>query len=143
MNLPHDYEATAKLNPESLVTLSSDGLPSIESAPPKEFGGSGEQWSPEDLLVAAVADCFTLSFKAIAAASKFSWVDLECHVSGTLDKVERAIQFTELKIKAKVVIPADADASRAERLLEKAEQACFITNSLKAEKHLETEVVTG
>lgn len=147
MNLPHDYDATASLTSESLVTLSSEGLPSIESAPPKEFGGSGEQWSPEDLLVAAVADCFALSFKAIAAASKFEWTNLECHASGTLDKVERAIQFTELKIKAKLTIPASDDAERmqqkAERLLQKAEQACFITNSLKAEPHLTAEVVTG
>lgn len=141
MNLPHDYSATATTKPQSLVTLEGEGLPSFDSAPPKEFGGSGEHWSPEDLLVAAVADCFTLSFNAIAAASKFEWIDLQCQATGTLDKVERAIQFTELKLKAKLTIPAGADATRAARLLEKAEQACFITNSLKAEPHLETEVI--
>ncbi|MEL7497606.1 MAG: OsmC family protein [Planctomycetota bacterium] len=141
MNLPHDYQASARLDNESLVTLSSRDLPEIESAPPKEFGGSGHQWSPEDLLVAAVADCFSLSFKAIAAASKFEWINLECDVSGTLDKVERAIQFTGFQVKAKLTVAAGADATRAERLLQKAEQACFITNSLKAEPHLEVEIV--
>ena len=141
MNLPHDYTAKAQLSSESLVTLTGDGLPAIESAPPKQFGGTGEHWSPEDLLVAAVADCFTLAFKAIAAASKFEWIDLQCEVSGTLDKVERAIQFTELKVHAKLIVPAGADESRAQRLLEKAEQTCFITNSLKAEPELAVEIV--
>ena len=98
MNFPHDYSVTATSQPESLVNLSVEGLNSIDSEPPKAFGGSGNHWSPEDLLVSAVADCFVLSFKLIAAASKFSWTDLNCEVSGTLDKVERAIQFTGFKI---------------------------------------------
>ena len=140
MSFPHNYSVSGSLQPESLVSLTADGLPTIESGPPKEFGGSGEQWSPEDLLVGAVADCFVLSFKAIAAASKYKWTDLSCKVTGKLDKVERAIQFTELHIAASLTIPADADADRAKRLLEKAEQTCFITNSLKAEPKLEISI---
>jgi peroxiredoxin-like protein len=140
--MSHLYSVSASVQPESLVAISAEGLPGIQSGPPKEFGGSGEQWSPEDLLVAAVADCFVLSFKAIAAASKFSWVDLNCTVTGTLDKVERAMQFTGIEIKATLKVPGDTDPARAQRLLEKAEQTCFITNSLKAEPHLEVEIQT-
>lgn len=141
--MSHQYTVTANADPESLVGLTADGLPDLESGPPKEFGGSGQEWSPEDLLVAAVADCFVLSFKAIAAASKYSWIDLKCTATGTLDKVERAMQFTEINIKASLTIPADADASRAERLLEKAEKTCFITNSLNSEPKLEIEIQTA
>jgi len=141
--MAHQYNASATVQPESLVALEVEGLPGIESGPPKEFGGSGEQWSPEDLLVAAVADCFVLSFKAIAAASKYSWTELNCSVTGTLDRVERATQFTELQIKAVLKVPAEADVDRAKRLLEKAEQTCFITNSLKAEPTLEIDVQVG
>ena len=140
MNLPHDYVVAAKAQAEGLVNLSADGLPELNSEPPTEFGGSGKHWSPEDLLVGAVADCFALSFRAIATASKYEWDSLECRVSGTLDKVERAIQFTKLDIKAFLKIPAGADEDRAKRLLEKAEQACFITNSLKAAPHLHIEI---
>ena len=139
MNLPHQYSATGSANPTGNVVLSSGDLPSIQSAPPAEFGGPGDQWSPEDLLVAAVADCFVLSFRAIAAASKFEWNELTCSVTGTLDKVERAIQFTELTVHAKLSLSAEADQDRAQRLLEKAKQTCFVTNSLKAEQTLETE----
>ena len=141
MNFPHHYSATAAVATEGLVTINGDGIPELKSAPPKEFGGPGDQWSPEDLLVGAVADCFVLSFRAIAGMSKFTWTDLKCEVTGTLDKVERAIQFTELKVKATLTIPADADEARAMKLLEKAEQTCFITNSLKADPHLEAEIV--
>ena len=138
--MAHQFSISAGAKPDGLVALRGDGLPEIESGPPTEFGGSGEQWSPEDLLVGAVADCFVLSFRAIAAASKFTWAELQCDVTGTLDKVERATQFTALHVKATLKIPADADADRAKRLLEKAKQTCFITNSLKAETELEIDI---
>lgn len=138
MELPQNYSVTARVSPESHVRLSAENLTDLESAAPKEFGGPGDRWSPEDLLVAAVADCFVLSFRAIAAASKFEWVDLKCDVVGKLDKVDRAVQFVELAVKASLTIPPGTDPTRAHRLLEKAEQSCFITNSLKASVHLET-----
>jgi peroxiredoxin-like protein len=141
MELPQNYTVSASGRTEGHIQLQADNLPSLSSAPPKEFGGPGDQWSPEDLLVAAVADCFILSFRAIAAASKFSWNELTCSASGKLDKVERAIQFTELNLSVRLTVPAGADESRAMRLLEKAEQSCFITNSLKAPSHLRAEVV--
>ena len=143
MNFPHHYSASATAKTEGNVSISCGDLPGIESAAPVEFGGPGGQWSPEDILMAAVADCFVLSFRAIAAASKYEWTDISAEATGTLEKVERAIQFTEVKVKAKLIIPEGADESRAQRLLEKAEQACFITNSLKPEAHLETEISVG
>ncbi len=143
MNFPHNYQVQAKAQAEGNVNLSCSDCSDLESAPPKEFGGPGNLWSPEDLLVGAVADCFVLSFRAIAAASKFEWSSLSCSVDGTLDKVERAIQFTEIKVHADLVIPAGADADRAQKLLEKAEQTCFITNSLKVDPHLEANITTG
>lgn len=141
--MAHLYTASASVQPESLVSLEVEGLEGMTSGPPKEFGGSGNEWSPEDLLVAAVADCFALSFKAISAASKYTWTELSCEVTGTLDKVERATQFTALKIRATLKVPADSDVERAKRLLEKSEQTCFITNSLKADPELEVDIQAG
>ena len=137
---PHQYQASASAQPEGLVSLNGENLPELHSAPPTEFGGPGDQWSPEDLLVGAVADCFVLAFKAIAAASKYEWIDLKAEASGTLDKVERAVQFTGISLHAHLTVPAEADESRAQRLLDKAKQTCFITNSLKAETSLETSI---
>ena len=108
----------------------------IESAPPKEFDGPGNQWSPEQLLTAAVADCFVLGFRAIASASKFRWLDLEASTRGTLDKVEGKMRFTRFETHAKLHVPTGADLERAKRLLEKAESSCLVANSLSSERHL-------
>jgi organic hydroperoxide reductase OsmC/OhrA len=139
-NFPHHYAVSATAAAEQNVELASPGLPVLESAPPAEFGGPGDQWSPETLLVAAVADCFILSFRAIARMSKLDWVSLSCDTSGTLDRVERVNKFTEFQLKVVLTCPQGTDEQKALRLLEKAEQICLITNSLSAESHLDAEV---
>jgi len=140
--LPHTYQSTAAASAGSLVTASTDGQPDLTIGPPTNFGGPGDTHTPEDLQCAAIASCFILSFKAIAAASKLEWEGLSVAVSGELDQVERAIQFTGFSTRAELDLGADASRDKAERLLQKAEQSCFITNSLKAESALEM-VING
>jgi peroxiredoxin-like protein len=140
-DLPHHYRVTANAAAEGDVSLSADKLATLPSAPPLEFGGPGDRWSPEALLVAAVADCFILTFRAIARASKFSWVSLTCDVEGTLERSEGTTKFTKFKLNATLNVPPDANEERAHRLLEKAETSCLITNSLSGTTHLSAEVL--
>lgn len=137
---PHRYTVQAVANVEGEVTLESERLESFRTAPPAEFGGPGDRWSPETLLVAAVADCFALTFRAIAAASRLSWLDLRCQAAGTVDRVERTPQFTELSLRVLLHVPAGTDEELANRVLTKAKQACLVTNSLKAEARVESEI---
>lgn len=134
--LPHRYTVTAQCATAGSVTLRSQGIPDLASDGPAEFDGPGNLWSPETLLCGAVADCFNLSFRAIARASKLEWTSLDCEVVGTLDRVERSSLFTQFDIRATLHLPAGADAARAQQLLEKAKQICLISNSLKGEFHL-------
>lgn len=141
-DLPHHYSASATAAPEGNVLIKNPGLPDLVSAAPAQFGGPGDQWSPEDLLVAAVADCFILTFKAIARASQLGWDALDCEVEGTLDRVDRVTRFTAFQVRARLTAPPGTDSDKAERLLQKAEAACLITNSLSAPVHLDPEVIT-
>jgi organic hydroperoxide reductase OsmC/OhrA len=141
--LPHHYVVNATGRPDGDVPLSASGMRIIESAPPKEFDGPGNQWSPEGLLTAAVADCFVLGFRAIAAASKFAWTSLESRTEGTLDRVDGKMCFTRFETHAKLHVPAGADGERARKLLQKAEMNCLIANSLTSERHLSVEVSIG
>jgi organic hydroperoxide reductase OsmC/OhrA len=43
----------------------------------------GDRWPSETLLVAAMADCFMLTFRALAARSKLPRVSLTAEVPGT------------------------------------------------------------
>jgi len=137
---PHNYQVTATASTDGDVVLGGSGLANINSQPPTEFGGPGDRWSPESLLMAAVADCFTLSFRAIAGASKLSFTQLDVDVNGVLDKVERKMKFTEIVLKASLQVSESTDPAKAERLLEMAEQTCLVTNSLNVDCELQAEV---
>ena len=127
---PHRYRVEAAGQAEGSVTIGGPGLPSMRTAAPLEFDGPGDQWSPETLLVAAAVDCFILTFRAIARASKLGWDALSCNGEGVLDRGDGKTRFTSLALAAHLTLPDGADAQKAKHLLEKAEAACLITNSL-------------
>ena len=136
-DLPHLYTVAAAAGPSGDVDVSSEGVETIVSGPPSEFGGAGGQWSPETLLVAAVADCFILSFRAIARASKLSWNALNCEVDGKLERSDGVLRFTEFAVRATLIVPEETTDERAMRIMEKADKSCLITNSLISTTRLE------
>jgi organic hydroperoxide reductase OsmC/OhrA len=137
---PHHYTIEASATASGSVELRADGLPALATAPPAEFDGPGDQWSPESLLIAAVADCFVLTFRAIARASKLEWSDLQCRAEGTLDRVERVTRFVGMRIEAELSLPADGNVDAGRRMLEKAEKTCLVSNSLDLAVELEARV---
>lgn len=138
---PHHYIASADAACEGIIDVSSPGLETLPSLAPAEFGGPGDLWSPETFLVAAVADCFILTFRAIARASKFEWNSLSCEVDGVLDRLDKVTQFTDYHIKVVLHAPAGSNEKKAERLLHKSEQVCLVTNSLTGRRHLHSTIV--
>jgi organic hydroperoxide reductase OsmC/OhrA len=142
-DLPHLYKAKASAQAEGDVTVEGERLPSLATNAPAQFGGPGNRWSPEMLLVAAVADCVVLTFRAIARASKFTWTHFSCEVDGTLDRVDRATQFTRFTVRASLTVPPGTREELALRLLQKAEQNCLVTNSLKAKSTLDARIVVA
>ncbi len=140
---PHVYTVRASAAPEGDVPVDSDGLPTLQTAPPAEFDGPGDRWSPETLLCAAVADCFLLSFRGVARASKFDWISLECSAVGTLERLEGKTHFTRMAVQAKLRVPPGTDPDKAVRLMEKAEHVCLISNSLVAQRTIDCVVETG
>ena len=87
-----------------------------------------------------MADCFVLTFRAIARASRLSWISLDCDVTGTLGRVDRVTQFTRFDMTAHLVVPAGEDTDRARHGLERAERNCLISRSLKASIALDASV---
>lgn len=141
--LPHHYAASASSDAEGSVCLASGELPVLRSAPPKQFDGPGDQWSPEELFLAAVGDCFVLTFRAIARASSLSWKHLDASVEGLLERVERTTRFTQITVHAELTLnDSVSDGDKAHRMLEKAERTCLVANSLAVPVELEARVVS-
>lgn len=139
--LPHVYDVKLAGGPTGYSTVSAPGVPELRSAPPLDFGGPGDAWSPEHLLMAAVETCFLFTFRAIARASKVEFTSLELTGEGTVDRKDGAVRFTEIVLRPRLTLPAGADRERAMRALEKSEKACLVSASLSTPIRLEPEIV--
>ena len=138
--LPHHYRVTASGRAAGAVALATPGVPALDTHAPPEFGGPEGHWSPETLLVGSIADCYVLSFRAVARASKLEWLDLEVAASGVLDRSEGVTRFVSFTVAPQLTLQGDSQASLARTVLEKAKRACLITNSLNAPCELEPSV---
>lgn len=141
--LPHHYPATAVVPDDGPVTVSSTNVADFITAPPPEFGGPGDQWSPETLLSATVASCFILTFRSVARAMELLWDEVTCHCDGVLERVDKELIFTEFNLKAELKVPEGEPEDQCVKAMEKAEKICLITNSLSAKINLETHVQVG
>jgi organic hydroperoxide reductase OsmC/OhrA len=139
--LPHVYSVAAAGSAGGSIAITAAGLPALASAPPPEFDGPGDQWSPESLLAAAVASCFILTFRAIARASRLEWTRLECHAEGTLERADGVMQFTHFTTRATLTVPEGTSSVLCERALTKAEEGCLVANSLRCKRELQMELV--
>ncbi|QMW01026.1 OsmC family protein [Spirosoma foliorum] len=131
---PHYYEVNLGWQYARLGQLSSPTLTeSIDVATPPEFPkGIPGVWSPEHLLVAAVSSCFMTTFLAIAENSKLDFDDFDCRAVGKLENKDSKLQISEIQLYPKLVLVDDSDIEKGERVLQKAEKACLIANSIRS-----------
>jgi organic hydroperoxide reductase OsmC/OhrA len=137
---PHRYRARLTGGPLAYAELTANGVPALRTAPPPEFEGPGDAWSPEQLLLAAVESCFLFTFRAVARLSKVEFVTLILDAEGTVDRHERVTRFTDIVLRASLAIPAGTDRVRALAALQKTESACLVSASLSTPIRLEAEV---
>lgn len=141
MENQHTYRVVAWWNAGKAGLAKSDSAPNaIHFAAPPQFGGLEGRWSPEDLLLSAVAGCFTTTFRAIADYSKFEYTDLEVEVEGAVRKAESGYEFAEIVIRPTLTVPNLDDQRRADRLLEKTKQLCLISRAVAAPQKFEPRV---
>ncbi|HXK28306.1 MAG TPA: OsmC family protein [Candidatus Binatia bacterium] len=135
------YETEAEWRGDKALSLRGAKLPEIQAGAPPEFKGRDDRWSPEHLLVASLNSCYLLTLLAVAEFSKISLVSVSSTAKGKLEKIPGAsFQITEIIVKPKVVLASANDVPRLPRILEKAKDNCFISNSIKAVIKIEPEI---
>lgn len=141
--LPHRFEVKIAGGPEGHASVAMSGAPTLQSAPPTEFGGPGDAWSPEHFTLAAVATCFLFTLRVVAPASRLAFTQAAVTAEGTVDRQDGTIRFTEIVLRARVAVPPGVDRERAIRVLEKSERACLVTASLATPVRLIPEIVSA
>jgi peroxiredoxin-like protein len=125
------------------IAKSSSAPNAIHFTSPPAFGGLEGRWTPEDLLLCAVASCYTTTFRAVAEHSKFEYTDLQVEVEGDIRKGDVGYNFSEVLIRANLMISQEDEQARAIKLLHKAEGLCLVSRALSVKQRFEPRVQVG
>jgi peroxiredoxin-like protein len=139
--LPHRYNVQLTGGPFGYARIASVGRPTLQVAPPREFDGPGDAWSPEHLLLASVEACFLFTWRAVARASKLEFGDVQVHAEGTVDHEAGVTRFTRIVLHPRLTVPMGTDREKLARALAKTEKACLVSASLATLVSLEPEIV--
>ncbi len=116
----------------------------VEIATPPQFPKGVEGvWSPEHLFTAAVSSCLMTTFLAIAENSKLEFTNFQCGSKAKLEQIEGKFQMTEVILEPTVVIINEEDREKAERVLQKSEANCLISNSVHSKITMIPNIVVG
>ncbi len=109
----------------------SDSAPnSIHFAAPPQFGGLEGRWTPEDLLLCAVASCFVTTFRVLAEHAKWEYADLQVEASGIVGKAGSGYSFRHLVLRPHLKALAESEVAKGERLLQKAQALCLVSRAI-------------
>lgn len=112
---------------------SSENFPPIPCAIPKEFGGPGDGYSPEDLFALSVISCLVATFKVFAERGKLSYETIEGGAKLTIDRNAQGVpSFQKLDLSFKLTGVEDQEKAKA--FLAEAEKYCLVSNAITPEK---------
>lgn len=114
----------------------------IEYSAPATMGGSGEGTSPEELLLAAVATCYTLGLRRLLQKRELPAAALSVRAHGVVSGYPMAAIFARIVVSPTI---AGADTSRGtdyEIAARVARDRCFIGKTLAASVSYEIGHVT-
>jgi peroxiredoxin-like protein len=137
----HRYRVGVDWEGDRLTSVFSSGKPELAVATPPEFkGGLAGVWSPEDLLVAAAASCFTVTLVAVLERRDLPLRDL--NVTGTGHVTARNDgRFGFVAIELNATVRTDELSLDAVRHAAKyAERACLVTMALDVPVHIDVVV---
>ncbi|HRI42967.1 MAG TPA: OsmC family protein [Fimbriimonadaceae bacterium] len=115
-------------------------------AVPPEFKGSGQGTNPEELLTAAIAGCYSITFGIIAENRKLPVVKMETSAVGEVEQNGAQFTYKAIVLRPKITLAGDASDDQltmAEDMAHKADAYCIVTNAVrgKVEIRVEPEVM--
>jgi len=123
--------------------VSVSGKPDILGSAARVFHGDLERWNPEEMLIAALAQCHLLSYLYVAVANGIVVESYEDSASGVLVTTpDGSGRFREVVLRPVVTISA-GDPVVAERIHTDANRLCFIASSVNFPVRHEPTVLTG
>lgn len=109
---------------------------------PPEFQGLGEGTNPEELLAAAVASCYSITFGIIAENRKLPVQSFSAEATGQVEQNGAQFVYKSITIRPTIVLEegaTDDQLKMAEDMAHKADLYCIITNAVRDKVAIQVE----
>jgi organic hydroperoxide reductase OsmC/OhrA len=108
------------------------------------MGGLEGRWTPEQLLLCALAGCFTTTFHEVARAARFDYTDLEVEVEGSVRRNRSTgCNLSEILLRPRLTVPSEEQREVGLGLLRRAKAVCMISRAITVPQTLEPTVEAG
>ncbi|PPF83372.1 peroxiredoxin [Subtercola sp. Z020] len=106
------------------------GKVELPSSADRAFHGDRDRWNPEELLLAALAECHMLSYLHVAVQHGVVVTGYDDEAVGTMVQEGRGGHFTSATLRPVVTLADAAQAELANSLHHEASGLCFIAQSV-------------
>jgi len=114
---------------ESAKTIFS-GPGELEVGPAPEFDGSLETLNPEEMFVAAINNCLMTTFFYFVRKSNVEILSYCSDAEGQVEKQADGFRFTNVKVRAEVILKQQELAEKVRELGDLAEKYCLVSRSV-------------
>lgn len=126
------------------VTISIEGKPELLASADRPFRGDPTRWNPEDLLVAALAECHLLSYLHACVTAGVVVTSYRDEATGVMrEDGAGAGAFVEVTLHPHVTVADASMVEAAQQAHHQAHEWCFIANSVNFPVHHEASVTVG
>ncbi len=112
------------------VLLRAAGKPDLLGSADPTFRGDAGRWNPEEMLLAALAQCHLLSYLHSAVNHGVVVVAYADSPVGTMEQVGQGGRFTSVTLRPRVTVADAAQAETAQAIHAEAGRNCFIAASV-------------
>jgi organic hydroperoxide reductase OsmC/OhrA len=112
------------------VVLHASGKPALEGSADPTFRGDASRWNPEEMLVAALAQCHLLSYLHMAVTHGVVVTAYTDSPVGTMAQAGVGGRFTRVLLRPVVTVADESQVEVATRIHAEASEACFIAASV-------------
>ncbi len=148
MNNQHHYNVTIQWtgnkgtgtdhykNYERSHTIRIENKADISGSSDPSFRGDKTKHNPEDLFLSSISSCHMLWYLHVCSEAGIVVVDYSDHATGTMEEtLDGGGHFTEVILNPIVTVADSAMIAKANELHKKANELCFLANSVNFPVH--------
>ncbi|MBF4461919.1 MULTISPECIES: OsmC family protein [unclassified Rathayibacter] len=112
------------------IVVSAEGPAPILGSADTPFRGDADRWNPEQLLLAALAQCHLLSYLHVAVKNGVVVTDYTDDASGRMVQEGEGGRFVSVTLRPRVTVAEESMVALAQTLHAEASRLCFIASSV-------------